>query len=86
MFQDNEFTTVLAAEYVRGKHDKYCSPFQLAKLRSRGKGPLWLKRDGRIVYRQSDLDRWATTAQPRLDGPLSKHCDEFAAPLPAAVA
>lgn len=65
-----EFSTDLAAAYVREAHDKRCSAFQLAKLRSRGQGPRYMKRDGRIVYRQDDLDAWATGLPARLAGPF----------------
>lgn len=70
MLETREFSTDLAAAYVRDAHDKCCSAFQLAKLRSRGHGPRYMKRDGRIVYRQSDLDAWAAGLPARLAGPF----------------
>jgi hypothetical protein len=77
MLETREFSTDLAAAYVREAHDKCCSAFQLAKLRSRGLGPRYMKRHGRIVYRQADLDAWATGLPARLAGPFP--ADEHAA-------
>lgn len=70
MLENREFSTDLAAAYVRDEHEKCCSAFQLAKLRSRGQGPRYMKRDGRIVYRKPDLDAWATSLPARLTGPF----------------
>ena len=79
MLDTREFSTDLAAAYVRDAHDRSCSAFQLAKLRSRDQGPRYMKRDGRIVYRQADLDSWATGLPARLAGPFPVQSEEHAA-------
>jgi hypothetical protein len=30
----------------------------MAVMRHRGTGPRWVKREGRVYYRRSDLDEW----------------------------
>lgn len=52
-------TTAQAAAYVSR------SPRTLEGYRSRGVGPRYHRRDGRVVYRRSDLDAWDITAWAR---------------------
>ncbi|MFM7390497.1 MAG: helix-turn-helix domain-containing protein [Vampirovibrionales bacterium] len=69
IFPDGRMTPEAAAEYLG------LTVSTLATMRSRGNGPLFLKR-GRIFYYQADLDTWlqeagkaSSTAQQRLKQP-----------------
>lgn len=52
-------TTREAAAYLRA------TPKTLANWRCTGGGPTYLKRRGRILYRQADLDTWLNTTVRR---------------------
>ena len=53
--QQRLLTSTEAAAYLRA------SVQTLAHWRCRGDGPVYLKRRGRILYRQADLDIWLNT-------------------------
>lgn len=46
------YTTIEAAEYLR------TSPFYLANLRNRGRGPTFHKVGAKVLYTQMALDLW----------------------------
>lgn len=48
----SRLTVKEAADYLR------CHPNTLGKLRTKGGGPVYYKKFGRVIYDTADLDRW----------------------------
>lgn len=64
------FHTDDAAAYIRGEYNRRCSSGYLVKLRCIGKGPIFYRCNGQVIYRRADLDEWA--AKPEVSGPFNK--------------
>jgi hypothetical protein len=62
----------IAAEYLKERYG-HGSPKTLAKIATKGGGPLYQKTGSRVVYKVEDLDTWATS---RMSGPKSSTSDK----------
>ena len=68
-----------AAAYIRNHHGRRCQSAYLAKLAWARNGPRFYRRDGAIVYRQSDLDAWAVGRLEAVSGPFPKRRPQMSA-------
>lgn len=49
-----------ASDYLKSKYGIEIKPSTLATWRSRGKGPKYVKKFGKVYYKQTDIDSFAT--------------------------
>lgn len=47
-----------ASDYLKSKYGIEIKPSTLATWRSRGKGPKYVKKFGRVYYKQTELDEF----------------------------